>query len=261
MNEAGDVREAWARVTGWLERNDPAVLGGPVSREALDRAELRMGLEFPAQLRQWLLLNDADADGRAARRECQVRRGCQVPVLGGHLLLGLEDIQRVYLGRTGLERRMPSGDPDRPVWRREWLPVVAECDGLHGTFLNTADGTVGTWGEADGPQEGEYASLAAFFHRTADLLEGVSTGDWSGPGARARRAPRQALRPDPEGVRRWARGLERPEPCRSAGEPEPFEPDDPPAPSTSRVVIRLTGSRPGGPSGPGGSGGSGGLSG
>jgi len=225
MSEAGDVREAWARVTGWLERNDPAVfatLGGPGSPEALDRAELRMGLELPAQVRQWLLLNDADAGGRAHRRERQVRRGCQVPVLGGHLLLGSEDIQRVHLGRTDLERRTPSEDPDHPSWRREWLPVVADCDGLHGTFLNTADGTMGTWGEADAPLEGEYASLAAFFHRTADLLEGVDTGDWSGPGARARRAPRRALRPDPEGVRRWALGLERPEPHRFGGEPEPF---------------------------------------
>ncbi|GAA2097932.1 hypothetical protein GCM10009759_28470 [Kitasatospora saccharophila] len=255
MGEAGDVREAWARVTGWLERNDPAVfaaLGGPGSREALDRAELRMGLELPAQLRQWLLLNDVDADGRTDRRAGRVRRGCPLPGLGGHLLLGLADIQRVYLGKTDPERSTPATDPDRPVWRREWLPVVAECDALHGTFLNTADGTVGTWGEADGPLEGEYASLAAFFHRTADLLEGVSTGDWSGPGARARRAPRQALRPDPEGVRRWALGLERPEPSRSAGEPEPFEPDDLPTPGTSRVVIRLTGSRLGGPGGPSG---------
>ncbi|MFD0560658.1 hypothetical protein ACFQ2M_00425 [Kitasatospora saccharophila] len=157
MGEAGDVREAWARVTGWLERNDPAVfaaLGGPGSREALDRAELRMGLELPAQLRQWLLLNDVDADGRTDRRAGRVRRGCPLPGLGGHLLLGLADIQRVYLGKTDPERSTPATDPDRPVWRREWLPVVAECDALHGTFLNTADGTVGTWGEADGPLEG-----------------------------------------------------------------------------------------------------------
>ncbi|MFC8723010.1 hypothetical protein [Kitasatospora sp. NPDC057198] len=225
MNEAGDVREAWARVTAWLERNDPAVLaalGAPGSEEALDRAELRMGLELPAQVRQWLLLNDVDAGGGTDRRVGQVRRGCLLPGLGGHLLLGLADMQRVHLGKTDAARSAPSTDPDHPLWRREWLPLVAEHDALHGTFLNTADGTVGTWGEADVPQEGEYASLAAFFHRTADLLEGVSTGDWSGPGARARRAPRRALRPDPEGVRRWARGLERPEPHRFAGEPEPF---------------------------------------
>ncbi|QKW23861.1 SMI1/KNR4 family protein [Kitasatospora sp. NA04385] len=209
MNKASDVRKAWARVTTWLELNDPAVfagLGGPGSQEALDRAELRMGLELPLQVRQWLLANDVDATERAERQECRVRRGCQVPVLGGHLLLGLEDIQRVYLSKMDMERRMPSQDPDHPIWRREWLPVVAECDALYGTFLNTADGTIGTWGEADMPQEGVYASLAAFFHRTADLLEGVSTGDWSGPAERARRAPREALRPDAEAVRRWAQG-------------------------------------------------------
>ncbi|MFD0278111.1 histone-like nucleoid-structuring protein Lsr2 [Kitasatospora sp. NPDC127111] len=208
MSEAGDVREAWVRVTTWLERNNPrvfAALGGPGSQEAIDRAELRMDLELPAQVRQWLLANDVDADERTDLQQCLVRRGCDVPVPGGHLLLGLGDIQRVYLHRLAVERMEPSEDPDCVFWRQEWLPIAAERDGLYGTFLDTAEGTIGTWAEACAPNEGVYASLSAFFQQAADLLEGVSTGDWSGPGAPARPRALDEPRPEDEAVRRWAR--------------------------------------------------------
>lgn len=64
MHEAGDVREAWGRVTAWLERNDPealAALGGPGSQAAISEAELRMALKLPREMWQWLLANDIDA--------------------------------------------------------------------------------------------------------------------------------------------------------------------------------------------------------
>ncbi|MFJ9606142.1 hypothetical protein ACIRS1_07250 [Kitasatospora sp. NPDC101176] len=70
------------------------------------------------------------------------------------MLLGLEDVQRVYLHRPALERMDPPEDPDRPLWRREWPPIAAERDGLHGTFLDTADKRVAAWAEAHVPQEG-----------------------------------------------------------------------------------------------------------
>lgn len=66
MHEAGDVREAWGRVTAWLERNDPealAALGGPGSHAAISEAELHMGLKLPGEMWQWLLANDIDAAG------------------------------------------------------------------------------------------------------------------------------------------------------------------------------------------------------
>ncbi|MER6304338.1 hypothetical protein ABT247_33020 [Kitasatospora sp. NPDC001539] len=207
MSQAQDVREAWARVTTWLERNDPetfATLGGPGNQEAIGRAELHIGLELPAPVRQWLLVNDVDASERPEFPGTLVRRGCEVPVPGGTLLLGLEDIQRVYLRQLALERMEPSEDPDYPLWRQEWLPIAADRDGLYGTFLDTANGTIGTWAEADMPEEGVHASLSALFHRTADLLEGVTTGDWSGPGAPVRPLKRGEPRPEDEAIRRWA---------------------------------------------------------
>lgn len=203
----GDVRDAWGRVTAWLERNDPAVfaaLGAPGSPAAIGEAEQRMGLMLPGEMRQWLLMNDVDAGGHADVSPSLVARGCAVDLPGGHLLLGLGDIERVYFSRMGAEEAQPSEDPDHhPLWRREWVPVAAERDGLYGTFLDTRDGTIGTWAEAAFPEEGVYASLFAFFHEAADLLEGVSSGDWRGPGAPDGRAA--DLRPEDERIRLWAR--------------------------------------------------------
>ncbi|MFF5900205.1 histone-like nucleoid-structuring protein Lsr2 [Streptomyces argenteolus] len=163
-----------------------------------------MGHHLPAEIRQWLLANDIDANKRADARSSLVALGCELDIPGGHLLLGLRDIQRVYLSRMGLEEREPSADPDHPFWRREWVPIAAERDGLYGTFLDTLTGTIGTWDEANGPEEGAYTSLFAFFQETADRLEGVSSGDGRGPGKSA--GPRRpAPRPADEPIRLWAR--------------------------------------------------------
>ncbi|MBK3573500.1 Lsr2 family protein [Streptomyces sp. MBT65] len=70
--------------------------------------------------------------------------------------------------------------------------------------MDALTGTVGTWAEAEGPEEGVYASLSAFFQETADRLEGVSSGDWSGPG-RSDRTRSLEPRPEDEPIRRWAR--------------------------------------------------------
>ncbi|MGI5459870.1 Lsr2 family DNA-binding protein [Streptomyces sp. CA-249302] len=203
----GDVRAAWGRVTVWLARNDPetlAALGGPGSHEAVREAELRMGLALPEELRLWLLTNDIDAGGQPDDRSSLVALGCELDIPGGHLLLGLTDIQRVYLSRMGLEEMEPSPDSDYPFWRREWIPVAAERDGLYGTFLDAIRGTIGFWDEAHGPEEGVYASLSAFFQETADRLEGASSGDWRGPGRPAE--PREPdPRPEDEPIRLWAR--------------------------------------------------------
>lgn len=206
----GDVRQAWGRVTGWLGRHDPALLaalGGAGSPQDVERAERRMGLTLPQELRQWLLVNGIDAGVQPDMPSCLVTRGCAVPLPGGHILLGLTDIQRVYLGRTDLEEAEPSEDPDCPFWRRTWVPIAAERDGLYGTFLDTATGAVGTWAEASCPQEGVYASLSAFFHAAADHLEGVPSRDRQGPARPAASGePDRLPRPqEDDPIRVWAR--------------------------------------------------------
>jgi hypothetical protein len=163
-----------------------------------------MDLKLPPEMWQWLLANDIDAGRQPDGHACLVALGSDIPLPGGHLLLGLTDIQRVYLSQMGLEEMQPSADSDHPLWRREWVPVAAERDGLYGTFLDTLNGTVGTWAEAHGPEEGVYASLFAFFQEAADRLEGVSTGDWRGPG-RPARPHKLDPRPEDEPIRLWAR--------------------------------------------------------
>ncbi|MFF4490015.1 histone-like nucleoid-structuring protein Lsr2 [Streptomyces sp. NPDC001544] len=181
-----------------------AALGGPGSHAAIREAELRMGLELPGEMRQWLLANDIDAGRQPDGQSCLVALGCETDIPGGHLLLGLTGIQRVYLSRIG-----PGGDgavrnSDHPFWRREWVPIAADRDGLYGTFLDTLSGTVGSWDEACGPEEGVHASLFAFFQETADRLEGVCSGDWRGPGRSA--GPRRLdPRAEDEPICLWAR--------------------------------------------------------
>lgn len=81
VHETGDVTEAWGRVTGWLERNDPetfAALGGPGTRAAIREAELHMGLQLPAAMRQWLLANDLDAGRQPDGQTCLVALGFEI---------------------------------------------------------------------------------------------------------------------------------------------------------------------------------------
>ncbi|MFI8219902.1 histone-like nucleoid-structuring protein Lsr2 [Streptomyces sp. NPDC085932] len=201
---AGDARQAWGRVTAWLENHAPevfAALGGPGSPAAICDAELRMGLQLPEQLRQWLLGHDIDAGRQPPAGSCLVALGCPGVLPSGGLLLGLLDIERVYLHKMAMEELARSVSTDYPSWRREWVPIASECDGFYGTFVNTITGEVGSWSEGSLPAEREYASLFAFFQDVADQLEGVSSGAWDGPGRAGRRDPR----PEDDPVRLWAR--------------------------------------------------------
>lgn len=202
--KAPDARQAWGRVAAWLEHHAPdafAAFGSPGSQAAVREAELRMGLELPEQLRQWLLTHDIEAGRQPHTGSALVALGCPGVIPSGGLLLGLMDVERVYLHKMAVEEMGPSGDADHPSWLREWVPVVSERDGAYGRFVNTATGTVGSWSEGSPPEDGEFASLSAFFEQVADRLEEVSSGDRNGLG----RAPGPAPRPADDPVRLWAR--------------------------------------------------------
>ncbi|MFC9622768.1 SMI1/KNR4 family protein [Streptomyces sp. NPDC056930] len=179
-HEAEEVRQAWGRVTRWLEQHDPGVfagLGGPGCPAAISDAEERMGLKLPREMWQWLLANDIGGGRQPAVGSCLVALGCEGVIPSGGLLLGLTDIERVYLHKMGVEEMEPSGDPDYPSWRREWVPIAAESDGFYGRFLSTRTGSIGSWTEGSDPEEGTFASLSAFFQDAANHLEGVSSGN------------------------------------------------------------------------------------
>lgn len=204
MHEAQEVRQAWGRVTRWLEQHAPGVfagLGGPGRREAIRDAEERLGLELPREMWQWLLANNIGGERQPDAGSCLVALGCEGVIPNGGLLLGLTDIQRVYLHKMGTEEMAPSGDPDYPSWRREWVPITAESDGFYGRFLNTRTGTIGSWSKGYNREAGRFTSLAAFFQDAADHLEGVSSGD-------TRETPVGPLHdrgPEGEAIRLWAR--------------------------------------------------------
>jgi hypothetical protein len=150
---------------------------------------------------QWLLANDIGAGRQPDAGSCLVALGCGGVIPSGGLLLGLTDIERVYLHKMGLEEMEPSGDPDCPSWRREWVPIAAESDGFYGRFLNTRTGSIGSWTEGSAPEEGKFTSLFAFFQDVADHLEGVSSGN-----ARESAGNRMHDRsPEGEAIRVWAR--------------------------------------------------------
>ncbi|MGW2824796.1 Lsr2 family DNA-binding protein [Streptomyces sp. NPDC001443] len=210
-HETDAVRQAWERITGWLEHHAPevfAALGGPGSPAAIGDAEERMGLQLPRELRQLLLMNDVTAGRRPPAGATLVTLGCEVDLPGGGLLLGLVDIERVYFAMMDTQMGV-SGHPDCLVWRREWVPITAETDGFHGNYLDTGTGCVGSWCEGEIPTEEDYPSLAAFLQVAADGLEGVTSSD-SGK-VRGRRASVPAATaaseptPDDEAIRLWAR--------------------------------------------------------
>ncbi|MFF4171804.1 histone-like nucleoid-structuring protein Lsr2 [Streptomyces sp. NPDC001744] len=201
---AGDVRRAWGRITGWLERHSPAVfasLGGPGDPAALAAAEERMGVRLPEEMRQWLLANDVGPAGRSGDTAGPLASGREGVLPDGGLLLGLAGVERVHLHMTAAEESEPSGDPGHPSWRREWVPVSSESDGFHGRFLDARTGRVGRWSEGSGPVEGEYASLSAFFDAVADRLEGIPPEDRSGTPD----GPVRVRGHDTGAIRRWAR--------------------------------------------------------
>ncbi|MFG2720078.1 histone-like nucleoid-structuring protein Lsr2 [Streptomyces sp. NPDC048416] len=201
QQRAGDARQAWGRVTAWLEHHSGDVLAAlnrPGSQAAIDEAELRMDLKLPEQMRQWLLATDI-GPGQPHAGSSLVALGCPGVVPGGGLLLGLTDIERVYVHKMDQAERAPSGETACPSWRREWVPIVSERDGFHGKFVNASTGTVGSWSEGAFPEDSQYASLFAFFQDAADQLQGICSGDWGGPG-RAR-----GPRPEDDPIRYWAR--------------------------------------------------------
>ncbi|MEU8541995.1 histone-like nucleoid-structuring protein Lsr2 [Streptomyces sp. NPDC048717] len=209
--EREDVRQAWGRITGWLQRHAPDALsglGGPGNAAAIDEAGTRLGLKPPAELREWLLAIDADARQLPLTHSHLGELGAPGLLPDGEVLLGLTGIERVYLHMVNTAERAPSGDPDHPFWRREWIPISAEADGFHWRFLDTRTGSLGSWAEGSSPVENTYPSLSAFFHDVADQLAGIRYDGASGgarPGSPGRRRTDEGTDERTEAIRRWAR--------------------------------------------------------
>lgn len=176
VSRTDDVRRAWGRVTSWLEQNAPVTyeaISGPASEKGITDAEERIGVSLPQDLREWLLMNSM-GQGSPDPVGCLVSWGCGGIVSQDAFLLGIRDIERVYLHQMGTEVMEPSDDPDYPNWRQEWIPFMSEGDGFYGQFVDARDGRVGRWSEGSLPEVGQYPSLAAYFDRVAEGLERIA---------------------------------------------------------------------------------------
>lgn len=170
--EAENVRQAWGRVTRWLERNAPksaASLCGPATPKMIVDAEARLGVSFPQEMWTWLLTNNgvrmADDDARFAAP------GSSFLPSRWHLL-SVEQIVHVYEWRSGLAAMDPSSCPDRETlgWHPDWVPFVVETDWLYGRFIDTSTGMPGRWSDGDLNRFETHDSLADYFHSLADEM-------------------------------------------------------------------------------------------
>ncbi|MCX5556299.1 SMI1/KNR4 family protein [Streptomyces sp. NBC_00038] len=170
--EAEDVRQAWGRVTRWLERNAPksaAALCGPATPKMIVDAEARLGVSFPQEMWTWLLTNNgvrmADDEGHYAAP------GSSFLPSGWHLL-SVAQIVKVCEWRRGLEAMEPSPDPDCETlgWHPDWVPFAVETDWLYGRFIDTGTGMPGRWSDGDLNRFETHDSLADYFHSLADEM-------------------------------------------------------------------------------------------
>lgn len=74
------------RVAGTQHPETLATLDRPWSHAAIREAELRMGLDLPREMRQWLPANDIDAGRQPDGRSCLVAPGCDVGVRSQEML-------------------------------------------------------------------------------------------------------------------------------------------------------------------------------
>ncbi|MFD0119705.1 SMI1/KNR4 family protein [Streptomyces sp. NPDC058320] len=172
--EAEKVRQAWGRVTRWLERHAPrnaAALGEPAGPKMISEAEGRLGVSFPQQMWTWLLTHNG-----VRRKEdhfggsSEARANCFLP--SGWHLLSVEEIVAVYEWRTSMAAMQPSPHPTPEClgWHRNWIPFAVESDWLYGWFVDASTGVLGSWSDGDLNELGTHDDLAEYFHDLADEM-------------------------------------------------------------------------------------------
>ncbi|RST24807.1 SMI1/KNR4 family protein [Streptomyces sp. WAC04770] len=168
-----EARKAWGRVVRWLEENAPknaAALSPPASQAEVIAAQDAIGVDFPQELRDWLMINNGvrAADSEMSRAHAH-DNGCFLD--SGWHLLSTELIVKVH------ERQMPSPleSPEDSPWQRGWIPFAAEADWMYGYFIDSNDGTVGSWGDYGEVEFSKFSSLSAFFVQILNDMQTIRT--------------------------------------------------------------------------------------
>lgn len=177
------VTESWQTITNWLGERLPAAiadLNPPASEADLQAVESTLGLELPADLREWLRLNDGMGHGGSFGRV--------LPPL--HNPIPCEQILKVHSMHLSIERSV-GGDADEldrvttapagtPAWRypRAFVPFAEDGGGVP-LFVDLREGQlrgcVGEWNpEMGGFSRPLWPGIAAML---VDVAQSLTTGN------------------------------------------------------------------------------------
>jgi cell wall assembly regulator SMI1 len=157
------VKEAWQRIVAWLEQHAPALasrLRGPARAADIAKAERRLGLVLPRDLRESFACHDGDGESG---------------VIGGWYLMSLDHCCReAKLMRRLVDEGAFAGATAAPHaritsewWSKRWVPIVSSGSG-HSLCVDLA------------PQPGGHVGqVILFFHDDEKrLLVAESVADW-----------------------------------------------------------------------------------
>lgn len=194
--------EAWSRIARWISANAPAhaeALNPPATREEIGRAESRMGLDLPADLRQVLMVNNGSTAGHRAAAGGALQDGGDAPFPSGLVFNDVELIGSLYTGNRRASLSLQEPGSRYEYWKEGWIPAFRQREAHSGLFLDVSGGQdpapVYTYEEESFP-EPAFPSLAEYLGTVADALEGV--GPFTVMGRRSPHLP--TVR---EGLVRW----------------------------------------------------------
>ncbi|WUS96752.1 SMI1/KNR4 family protein [Streptomyces sp. NBC_00708] len=177
-----EVRDAWQRVTCWLQRHAPrshAALRAGASDRAITNVEHDLGVQVPVALRALWSLSAGDDGVNGA--------GC---LPGNQALMPLGAVADLYQRQMEFQAHQDSLNSSRAeydritVWRPGWIPVSSygPADQTSGLYLDTETGYMGRWSRYNEGQSNELDTLVTYVEDVADMLEAPSLATRDKPG-------------------------------------------------------------------------------
>jgi cell wall assembly regulator SMI1 len=124
---ADDVRRSWQRIDAWLAAHAPTLAGRlhpPATPAAIARAETRLGVGLPEELRASLEVHDGQQPGGEVLGEWALLTCAEIAYLG-------VDNRTLLAGaRPPEQAALVEGSGVRPAWWHPgWIPLVANGGG------------------------------------------------------------------------------------------------------------------------------------
>lgn len=183
MSQVDDAVSAWERIVRWFTANTPAhadALNPPATEEQIARAESKMSVSLPAELRQLLMVNN----GSTAKHRSLTGNafydarggGDYSPFPSGYVFCDVELMCSLYTGNRAASISMQEPGSRYEYWKEGWIPVFRTKEVHAGLFLDMSVGQVPAslyeYEEESFP-ELAFRSLADYLSTVADALDGV----------------------------------------------------------------------------------------